>query len=485
MKSVILVNDIGTTSVRTCAIETSTGNIVSQSSKKYSWHHTKEGWTTMNPQEIWSSTMKTLETVLKDLENKWEPMALSFSYIGDSTILVDEDGHELYEMIPAFDNRAKKEIEEIEEIIGPERYIELTGGPVGLGCMCGKILWLKKNKPELFKNRKVQYFSIQQYFNACMGLEAINDYSLASRKTMYDSANSCWASEIIDKLGIRKEELGSIQSADTVIGEITHYGDVKLPKKIPVILGAHDSECGIYGLGISKNTPQYIANIAGTFDHLEFLDTQFHNFFPQYGNMMFRAPLEGDYVSLDASIAGSSIQWFLENVYGGGENPFDDLYGHINFDGMNNLIYVQGMEDSKAMFLKLNQSHTKYDMYQAIIEAVTYRLRSTIGNYNSIYPNRFRTVRSGGGGCKASKWMQLKADLFEMPIETTENLEISSVGAAMMAAVAIGEYKDMQSAAREMIKVGKVYVPNSIISQKYQENFQNYYTKYIPLKNEI
>lgn len=115
MKSVILVNDIGTTSVRTCAIETSTGNIVSQSSKKYSWHHTKEGWTTMNPQEIWSSTMKTLETVLKDLENKWEPMALSFSYIGDSTILVDEDGHELYEMIQHLIIVPKKKLKKLKK----------------------------------------------------------------------------------------------------------------------------------------------------------------------------------------------------------------------------------------------------------------------------------------------------------------------------------------------------------------------------------
>ena len=49
LKEIILVNDVGTTSVRTCAIDISNGSIVSQASHKYAWHHTKEGWTTMDP----------------------------------------------------------------------------------------------------------------------------------------------------------------------------------------------------------------------------------------------------------------------------------------------------------------------------------------------------------------------------------------------------------------------------------------------------
>lgn len=438
----------------------------------------------MDPREIWEGSVAAFGKVLKDIENRWEPLAIAFSYIGDSTILADEAGDALYEMIPAFDGRAQKEIAEIEQKIGAEKYIELTGGPVELGCMTGKILWLKKHQPELFKN-KVQYFSIQQYFNARMGLEPVNDYSLASRKTLYDSRKNCWAHEIIDALGIEEVELGRVASADSVIGEIDAYGEVRLPKKLPVILGAHDSECGLYGLGISKDTPEYIGNIAGTFDHLEFLDQEFHNYFPKYGNMMFRAPLEGDYVSLDASIAGSSIEWFLKNIYGSGENPFDDLYGKIEFNGKNGLIYLQGIEDANAMFLNLNQSHTKYDMYQAIIEGITYRLKKTIDNYQSIYPGRFQTVRSGGGGCKAYKWMQLKADMFNMPIEVAENLEISSVGAAMMAAVRIGVYPDMKAASDDMVSVGRVYTPNQEISRCYQDSYQEYINRYVPIKNQL
>lgn len=484
LKEIILVNDVGTTSVRTCAIDISNGSVVCQESHKYAWHHTKEGWTTMDPYEIWNGSVVSFGKVLDEIKNDSKILAITFSYIGDSTILADAEGNALYEMIPAFDSRAQQEIAEIRKIVGNDRYIELTGGPVELGCMSGKILWLQKHEKELFK-QKVQYFSIQQFFNARMGLKPVNDYSLASRKTMYDSMKGCWASEILEKLNISEEELGKVISADFILGEINRYGDVELPYQVPVILGAHDSECGLYGAGVSVDTPEYIANIAGTFDHLEFLDHEFHNYFPIYGNMMFRAPLKGDYVSLDASIAGSSIQWFLENIYGAGENPFDDLYGHIEFNGENRLVYLPGLEDSNAMFQNLNASHTKYDMYQAIIEGITYKLKQTTENYAKIHPGRFRAVRAGGGGCKAAKWMQLKADMFGMPVEVAENLEISSVGSAAMAAVGIGAYKTMKDATDRMVSVGKVYEPNTENAERYAQRFAQYKDKYMPLKKEL
>ena len=233
------------------------------------------------------------------------------------------------------------------------------------------------------------------------------------------------------------------------------------------------------------DTPEYIANIAGTFDHLEFLDHEFHNYFPVYGNMMFRAPLKGDYVSLDASIAGSSIQWFLENIYGAGENPFDDLYGHIEFNGENRLVYLPGLEDSKAMLFNLNASHTKYDIYQAIIEGITYKLKQTIENYAKIHPDRFRAVRAGGGGCKAAKWMQLKADMFGMPVEVAENLEISSVGSAAMAAVGIGAYQSMKEATDRMVSVGKIYEPDKKNAERYAQRFTEYKENYIPMRKAL
>ena len=217
LKEIILVNDVGTTSVRTCAIDISNGSVVCQESHKYAWHHTKEGWTTMDPYEIWNGSVVSFGKVLDEIKNDSKILAITFSYIGDSTILADAEGNALYEMIPAFDSRAQQEIAEIRKIVGNDRYIELTGGPVELGCMSGKILWLQKHEKELFK-QKVQYFSIQQFFNARMGLKPVNDYSLASRKTMYDSMKGCWASEILEKLNISEEELGKVISADSILG---------------------------------------------------------------------------------------------------------------------------------------------------------------------------------------------------------------------------------------------------------------------------
>ena len=112
-----------------------------------------------------------------------------------------------------------------------------------------------------------------------------------------------------------------------------------------------------------------------------------------------------------------------------------------------------------------------------MIEAITYENRRLVDNCRSVKKSGADRIRIGGGAANSDEWMQLRADISGMTIERMRNIQISSVGSAILGAVAVGIYPDVESAVGKMVHIRDVFRPNPDMNKRYEEKYRMYLKK--------
>lgn len=477
MTDCVLIVDIGTTKVHTNLIGMANGTLVANKAYPYHWIHPAEGWSEVDALGIWEAAQKAVEEIVEASKGKHAIRAIGFSYIGDSLLAVGQDGMPVRNMILAFDNRAEKEAQQIMDGLSEEQLRDVAGYPVRPEWVPAKILWIKNNEPELFK-KTAFFLSIQQFINMKLGLGPVTDFTLACRKILFDVRKLNWSEPMSSFLGLKAEQLGGeVYAADSIIGKIRKFGRVDLGDDIPVVLGAHDSEVGMIGLGCIPGSDKVLGNITGTYDHIGYLVKEYveklEGFFGS-----FCGPLKGSFVLMGASIGGPSLDWYI-NTFNPGEGPaaINRLFDLYPMDGLNKVILSKGVHTGDGTFRGISMTTTQENLFKAIIEGVTFPLMGVMTQLEKYNGRKFGRLRIGGGGAKSDKWSQLKADMFNINVEKVENIEISSMGAAIMAAVGLKYYPNYESAMNSMIGIDRVFTPRPEITQRYSERYREYLEK--------
>jgi xylulokinase len=474
MKEGILVVDVGTSKVHTNLVDISNGSLLEAKAFPYSWVHPKEGWSEVDPVSIWNAAENAVDAVITASKNKYEIKALAFSYIGDSLLPVDKDYNPLGNIILAMDSRARQETQEFVDQFGEKEFTRITGSVVMPELVPFKIMWLRKNLPDVF-NKTAKLWNVQQYINNKLGLGDATDYTMASRKILFNIHEKRWSPELCEFLKITPEMLGEKEAtADSIIGTIRRFGRVDFGIDIPVMLGAHDSECGMIGLGCIPGSDAVLGNVTGTYDHVGYLvkeyPKQLEGFFGSWNG-----PVKDCYVVLGATIAGPNLDWFVNTFYPEeGTAAINRLFGSYDFDGSNCVFLTQGIQTGDGRLRGLHLKATLEDIFKAVIEGVTYPLKGVADQLAKYNGSSFGCMRIGGGGAKSQKWSQLKADMFGITVEEVENIEVSSIGAAIMGAVSQNLYPDLASAMQNMISVRRTFEPNAAINQQYKERYKEF-----------
>ncbi len=138
---------------------------------------------------------------------------------------------------------------------------------------------------------------------------------------------------------------------------------------------------------------------------------------------------------------------------------------------------------SMGAFVGLRNIATKGDMLRAIIEGLDYQFLQIVGGLEkslNVKPEKFVAI---GGATKNEFWMQNKADMIGKPIEASEIEEPTPLGAAILAGIGVGLYKDAQDAYERVRKPGRVYRPDLELTKKYRDLFETFQQIYASLKD--
>lgn len=440
--------DVGTTSLK-AAVFDENANAVKTVTKDYTLN-VQGDFVEFPADNYW----KLLSEVLDEMTSEFDIYAMSIDTQCETMIVTDEGGTPLCDAIVWLDNRAFSEADELRAHFGEKKVYEITGQPeVTATWPASKLLWLRKNAPEIFaKTKKV--FLLEDYLLWRLTGNFVTEETLQSSTIYYDINKRAWWDEMLDYIGISKSCLPKVYKSGEVVGE---YRGIK------VVTGAIDQIAGAIGAGIVKKG--VISEMTGT-TMVIFVPSDTVPAYDPESKVPCHLNYDGKYCRLLwTSTAGIALKWFKNQFC---ENfsfkELDELAGAVpaGSAGLTFLPYLCGATmpkydpDAKGVFFGLTMEHTRGHAVRSILEAVACMLKSNL-DYAKAECTEVRTM---GGGAQSPLWCQIKADMTGKTFVTLKNDETACLGSAILAGVATGVFASVEAACDMAVQTNKVYRPS-------------------------
>jgi len=238
--------DVGTTGVKAIAISAG-GKVLARSERGYPLSTPRPGWSEQDPEDWWRAT----EAALDELEVE-DVVGIGLSGQMHGLVVLDDAERVLRPAILWNDQRTATECAEIEELVGLERLIELTGNRALTGFTAPKLLWLRRHEPDTYA--RVRHVLLpKDYVRLRLTGEHAIDAADASGTLLLDVANRRWSDDVLDALSLPRDWLPPVLESPAVSG---HVGvSDRLLQGVPVAAGAGDQSAAALGVGIDRPGP--------------------------------------------------------------------------------------------------------------------------------------------------------------------------------------------------------------------------------------
>lgn len=471
--------DVGTSSLK-AVLSDDNGKIIAIESSNYDLILPKPNWSEQAPDDWYLAEIKTI----KELGKKYDLTkikAVSFCGQMHGLVLLDKNDHVIRPALLWNDNRTINECNYLNTKIGKSKLIDWTGNIAITGFTAPKILWVKKNEQNNFKKiHKIMLPKDYVAYKMCNSFAT--DVSDASGTLCFDVKNKQWSSKMLKILGIKESQLPKVYESFEVIGNVTKdFANLTgMSTSTKVIIGGGDQAVGAIGTGTVNDNMLSIS--LGTSGVLFVSSDKFKKI--NNGAMHSFCHANGKYHIMGVMLsAAGSFDWWTNTIirtrhYEDVMNEVENSSSEIIF-----LPYLSGERSpindpyARGAFIGLNLKHTRGDLSKAIINGINLGLLDNLFSINSLglKPKIARVI---GGGAKSNLWVQMLSDTLGITLHTINTSEGGGLGAIILAMVGIGKYKNVQDACQKIIKINKVFKPNTKQHNKYllqYKKFKNYY----------
>ena len=397
-------------------------------------------------------------------ENKIKSIRqIAFTGQAESLVVLGADGKPVMNAISWMDERSTEECKILEKQFPHEVCEAVTGQMAVLPTWpATKILWLKKNKPEIYTAADT-YMLLKDYVVYYLTGEKKSDMSIATFSFYFDIYKKCYWQQMLDAIGVKLSQLPELVEPCTVVGTLKPALIPAIEPGTAVNVGTLDHFAGMIGTGNIK--PGGVTLSTGTVMAMTIMaeETMSHD----TGIAMHYGFLPNTHIMLPVVESGGvSLEWFrracMKNV------TYDEMNATLARRDRNDLLFLPYLvgtsapefdADAKGVFWGLRQEHDCIDMAGSIMEGVAYVLNKNLKHVakNGIH---LQNIIATGGGAKSPIWCQLYADITGLPVRIPAEKEAACLGAAMIAAVADGKYADFEVASKELVSFSKEYTPN-------------------------
>ena len=401
---------------------------------------------------------------------------------GETFVLCDKEGRPLHNAMLYTDKRGAEECAELTEKLGAERIAEISGLRPHEMYSIPKLMWIKKHRPEIYAAADRIHLIGDYVVRHLTGVCQI-DYSLASRTMGLDIRTNDWSREIFDAAGIDVSLMGKPVPSGTPAGSVTALTAEKtgLCPDTLIVSVSHDQVAAAVGAGAFDAS--VAVDGAGTVECLTPVYDELPDVKAMFGGYYSTVPfvLNGKYVAYAFSYTGGAIlQWFTGQLSEGGD--YSKLESEYTSDAPTGLLVLPHFAGaatpymdtgSKGAIVGLTMSTTKAELYRACMEGVAYEMRL---NYERLLASgvRFTKIHATGGGARSKVWMQMKADVLNIPITALRTADAGTVGSAMLTGIAVGLFGDLDDAAAHMIEQTETYEPDPQRHLRYMEVYERY-----------
>lgn len=477
--------DLGTSAVKLLLME-ETGRICHIVSREYPLSFPHPGWAEQNPEDWWNAVIDGIHQLTNGFDTS-QVAGISFGGQMHGLVILDKEDNIIRPAILWNDGRTAKETSYLNEVIGKTKLSQYTANIAFAGFTAPKLLWVKENEPENFS--KIAKIMLPKDYIAykMTGVHSC-DYSDASGMLLLDVKNKCWSNEMLEICNIRKEQLPALFESYEVTGTLTSESaaELGLTTNCKIAAGAGDNAAAAIGTGtVGDGSCNISLGTSGTI----FISTK------QFGVDHFNAlhsfaHADGSYHLMGCILSAASCnKWWMDDIIG--TKDYAKEQEAIKKLGENTVFflpYLMGERsphnnpDARALFLGMSMDTTRADMTQAVLEGVAFAIRDC---YEIAKDLRIPITETKicGGGAKSPLWRKIISNVLNINVNIIESEEGPGLGAAMLAAVACGEYSSVKEAADKIVKVIGTEKPDPVLAEKYDKKYRKFKEIYPAVKS--
>lgn len=474
--------DLGTSGVKLLLLNED-GKILNIVTKDYPIFYRQKNHSSQNPEDWFCQTIEGLKELLIN-QNTDDVCAISFGGQMHGLVILDKDDNVIRPAILWNDGRSTLETEYLNNNIGKNNIAKYTGNIAYPGFTAPKILWIYNNEKENFDKINKIMLPKDYLIYRLSGVFA-TDVSDASGLLLLDVKNRKYSQEMLDICHINQSMLPKLYESFECVGTIKKEiaDELKLKSSVKIVAGAGDNAAAAIGTNTIKDGS---ANISlGTSGTIFIPSSKFimdkNNSLHSFCDASNKYHLMGCILS-----AASCRKWWIEEIL-----KTNDYIEDENLLCDSDIIFLPYLVGERSphndvnirgSFMNLSMNSTRGQMSKAIMEGVIFAIKDCleIANENGICPQEATIC---GGGAKSEKWKQMAADILNIPIKVLKTEQGPSFGAAILAMVGDGLYKDVSSAANDIVEVERIIYPDINKQKYYQEKYHKFHSLYPLIKN--
>jgi xylulokinase len=442
--------DIGTFESKGALVD-NTGRIVATATRPHKMLVPQPGWAEHDAEKDWWGEFCSIskELIASSGIAATDVRAVGASGIGPCMLPVDADGAPLMNaVLYGVDTRAVVEIEELTAEVGVDELIR-TGGNVLTSQSVGpKILWLKKNRPELYARTHKVLNSSSFLVHRLTGNYVLDHYSACSSSPLYDAASHQWTDRFAERI-IAPERLPDLLWTTDIAGTVTAAAAeaTGLAAGTPVIAGTIDAASEAVSVDV-QGTGEMMVMYGSTMFIILVTDKRVEDPRLWYAPWLF----EGQHACMSGtSTSGTLTRWF-QDQFARELDPGSALrelaeQAATSPAGANGLVvlpYFSGERtpihdpQAKGVLFGLDLTHTRADIYRAFLEGIAYGVNHIIETYVEAGAPLAR-IAAVGGGTRNQVWSQSVSDVTGRPQSVHARTIGAAYGNAFLGAVAVGD----------------------------------------------
>ena len=412
MSGVAIGLDVGTSGAKGLAVAPD-GAVVARAERAYPLSTPRPGWAEQDPEDWWRASVAVLDELQAAAGT---PAGIGLSGQMHGLVALDGADRVLRPAILWNDQRTVAECAEIEQRLGFERLVALTGNRALTGFTAPKLLWLRNHEPESFA-RIARIMLPKDYVRLRLCGEHAIDVADASGTLLFDVARRRWSDEVLAALDLDPAWLPRALESPEVSGETA--------EGVPVAAGAGDQAAGALGVGVDRPGP--LSVVLGTSGVVFAALPEFHAD-PAARVHAFCHAVPGGWHAMGVMLsAAGSLAWLRDTVAPGG--AFGDLVETAapwepGAEGLTFLPYLAGERTphadphARGSFTGLSLRHDRGALVRAVLEGVAYGLRDSLDLLREVGVAP-EVGRASGGGARSRLWLEIVASVLGLPLELT------------------------------------------------------------------
>jgi xylulokinase len=474
--------DIGTEGCKT-TVSDLRGKVLAHAYVEYEVEVPKPVWAEQNPRTWWNAIRKNASMLLRRKTVGKNDIA-GIGVTGQSPVVVpvNKQGTPLLNAIIWIDQRASGQA---------HKMAEETGVIDDPSMSLPKILWIKQHRPKEFL-RTYKFLQATDFINLKLTGKFSTD-SVHAITLHYDPDRKRWPEELLNRLGLSTEKLPSVFNPTEVIGTVSETA----AKETGLKAGTPVASCGIdtYTAIIGTNATDIgsVCEVTGSGTSL-MVPSKRRITDPKGRIHCHKLPLLPNHwiVWSTMSTTGASLKWFRNNFY-----PPRTSFANLDQEALKSpsgsdelifLPYLMGErspiwdKNARGVFLGFSLKHSRSHFVRAILEGCAFGIRQNLETMESI-GIKIKEIRSCGGTAASRVFGQIKADIIGKTVIVPQEINASSMGAAIAAAVSVKAYPTLEKAACNMVNIQRQINAQPNSKEKYNCGYEMYKEAYMKLKD--